>query len=169
MKKIKSTILWSALLLTTATLAGSGIYKNCKKDSCSKCDNKKYYKHSKFKDGKYKSRSYHKGDSGRFIIGAIYSLDLDPKQKTKIDTLIKEFENKRFKYFEVFTKDGFNKDAYIKARLQSKESKVKQRAQLIEGIYSVLTAKQKKELKEELNDFKKMRRENNDSSCNGRR
>lgn len=115
-------------------------------------------------------RKAHRGDNTRFFIGAVYSLDLTQNQETKIKSLLKDFEDQRFKAFDAFKKDSFDKEAYIKARLQTKENRIKAKANLIEDIYKVLDDKQKAELKEELDDFNKMRERRRDgSNCNGRR
>ena len=121
-----------------------------------------------------KHSNHHKGDSSRFIIGAVYALDLSDEQKGKVDAFMVEYQNLRTKAFEAFKDDGFDKEAYIKARITSKEDKIKAKADLIEKIYGVLTKEQKTELKKELEDFKKLRetRVNKkgcyDKSCNGR-
>ena len=136
-------------------------YCDYKKDRKQDCYGKKNYKHGD------KFRSHHRGDSSRFIIGAVYALNLSDEQKTSIDKFLTEYQDNRNKRFEAFTKDGFNKEAYIKARTKSKEDMIKAKADLIEKIYGVLTKAQKAELKEEIDDFNKVRQY--DKYSNGRR
>lgn len=170
MKNIKKSIIVATALLVTSTAFASGHggfneYKGCSENKEYKdCSQKRYKHHHK------KMRKGHRGDNTRFFIGAVYSLDLSTEQEVKIKNLLKDFEEERFKMFSAFKKDGFDKEAYIQARLDSKEKRIKEKANLIENIYKVLDDKQKVELKEELDDFKKMRKRGKDgSNCNGRR
>jgi Spy/CpxP family protein refolding chaperone len=167
-KNIKVLVVATALLGSASLYAkhhgGDGYDRDCdrddkrceKRDDRKECYGKKFYKHNGYK-GDRQYRSHHKGDISRFFIGAIYSLDLTKDQQAKIDKLIKEFQEKRMNKFDIFSEDKFDKEAYIKSRLNMKEDMVRARADLIESIHKVLTKEQKKELKEEIEDFKKMR------------
>ena len=169
-KRLKALFIASALLTASAVFASGGYEdrKGCDKPRGEWCD-KKMYKHHGYGRDDMNYRSHHKGGSSRFLIGAVYSLDLTKEQKGSIDKLIGDFQEKRAKRFEEFTKDGFDKEAYIKNRVQNREVMIKAKADLIEDIYGVLTKEQKKELKEELDDFKQMRSKRYGKDCNGRR
>lgn len=99
------------------------------------------------------SRS-HQGDISRFFIGAVYNLELTKTQENQIDQIIETFKNKRFDEFNGFSKDGFNKEAYIKARKQSKENNIKLKADLIENIYNTLNKEQTTQINREITMFK---------------
>lgn len=114
------------------------------------------YKH-KDRDCDDRDGKYHRGSKSRFIIGAVYSLDLTKDQKEKIDKALDEFQDNRKETLDAFKKDGFDKQAFIDARMNRKETMIKQRADLIEKIYSYLTKEQKAELKEKLEKQRYMR------------
>ena len=165
MKKLqKSLLLAAALLFATNAIADD--------------DNKeKSYKHQKehkyhgYKNHDKKERRTHRGDSTRFFIGTVYELKLTKQQEEKIDTILKEFKDKKFDQFKSFKKDGFDKDEYIKARMQSKEDKIKKSAELIEKVYTVLTKEQIEAINVKLTQFKNMKKKRgkNGSSCHDRR
>ncbi len=157
------------LLAASVLLASTAAFASCpdRGEFCG--DKKEYYKHYGYKPKDMKYRSHHKGDSTRFIIGAVFALDLSDEQKGKIDGLISKFQELRAKRFNAFTKEEFDKEAFIKARMQTKEDRIKVKADLIENIYAVLTKEQKAQLKEELDNFEKVRKSRYDRSCDGRR
>lgn len=181
--RLKTLVMVTALFGTVGLYAGNcgqgQGYKDCNKNyQNERCDYKekkkkkdcygdKFYKHNGYK-GDRQYRSHHKGNMSRFFIGAVYSLDLTKEQQVKVDELIKTFQENRMKKFDAFTEKGFDKEAYINARLKMKEDMVRAKADLIENVYKVLTSEQKKELKEEIDDFKQIRGKNG-KSCNGRR
>lgn len=117
----------------------------------SKCGNDEYRKYKK-------SEKYHRGSKGRFIIGAVYDLDLSKEQEKKIDSFMRDFQEKRSESYNAFKNDSFDKQAYIDARMKRQENMIKAKADLIENIYSVLTPKQKTELKKEIDSFERYRR-----------
>jgi len=164
----KSIMLATALFVTTGAMA-SDDYRGYKENREYK--QSKYKDHKGYKNHNKKERRFHRGDISRFFIGAVYNLELKKEQEVKIDKTIQEFKNKRFDRFNGFTKDGFDKQAYIDARKQSKENKIKLKADLIESIYKILDKKQIEQLNKEIEMFKNMRknRGKNDSSCNDRR
>jgi protein CpxP len=160
----KSIILATALFVTTGAFA----YDN---------DNSDYKEHNSYKKNHHYNnhdkdeRRSHKGDESRFFIGAVYELDLSKEQIVAIDNTIQKFKNKRFDRFNGFTEDGFDKQAYINARTETKSNKLKLKADLIEKIYTILDKSQIKQLNKVLIKFKEknMQRGKNDSSCNDRR
>lgn len=144
-----------SLLFATSAFAGG---KNCDRDSkngySKKCGNGEYKKYKNCKTGK----NYHKGNKSRFIIGAVYSLELTKDQETKINGFVKDFQDNRSDTMSAFKEDSFDKEAFIKTRTNKKENMIKAKADLIENIYSVLTKDQKAQLKQKLdNNFKKMK------------
>ena len=172
MKNLKKSIMLATALFVTTGAIASDDYKGYKENREYKQnkyqDNKK---HNAYKNHDKKERRSHRGDISRFFIGAVYNLELSKEQELKIDTTIQAFKNKRFDRFNGFTKDGFDKQAYINARKQSKEKKIGLKADLIESIYKVLDKKQIEQLNKEIELFKKMKknRGNNDSRRDDRR
>lgn len=157
-----STIILSSLLFANSSFAdGHGkrykeecnYKKGCKsKSKCGGDEFKKYKKCAK------KSGKHHKGSKGRFIIGAVYSLDLTKEQEAKIDAIMKKFQEQRVKTYNAFKDGEFDKQAYIDARLNKKENDIKAKAELIEDVYEVLTKEQKEKLKKELESFEKRKK-----------
>lgn len=119
---------------------------------------KERYEKYRYKKCDNKYRSHHKGSISRFFIGAVYSLDLTKDQIQKIDALIEKFQNQRSKRYQEFTKDNFDKDAFIKNRMQMRDQSIKANADLMDDIYSILTKEQRRNLKDELDDFNNIRR-----------
>jgi len=149
----------STLFLATNSFADDANYEYKKYKNAhhkgEKCGSSEYKKYKNCDRG---SKNHHKGHKGRFIIGAVYSLDLSKEQEAKIDTFMKEYQEKRKTRYELFNDDGFNKEAYIKMRMNKEENMIKAKANLIESIYSILTKEQKTKLKEEMESFKKDKR-----------
>lgn len=83
----------------------------------------------------------------RMIIGKIMMLDLSEEQKGKIDNIIKEFKAELSDPYEAFSDEEFDKDAFVKAQRDNIKTMIKNRADLIEKVYSVLTKEQRKDLK----------------------
>ena len=151
------TILLSSLIFATSSFAKDydSFRGDCnyKKSYVTKCGSDEYRKYKK-------SGKYHKGSKGRFIIGAVYSLDLSKEQELKIDSFIKEFQERRSASFSAFKNDSFDKQAYINERMNRRENMIKAKADLIEKIYSVLTKEQRTKLKKELESFEKFNGKN---------
>jgi len=165
MKKLqKSLLLAAALLFSTNAIADDNNNKKSYKQQ-------KEHKYHGYKNHNKKERRTHRGDETRFFIGTVYDLKLTKNQEEKIDTILKEFKNKKFDRFKSFKKDGFDKDEYIKARMKSKEDKIKQSAELIEEVYTVLTKEQIEAINVKLTQFKNMKKKRgkNGSSSHDRR
>ena len=138
---VASALAGSVLLVPSAFAMGG--YSKGFKD----CDKSGYA-------SKRGGQGFHKGKRGdKLLLRSIYSLDLSMSQEAKIDGYVKEFEDSRKKMFEVFGEDGFDKEAFIKSRVNKRENMIKAKAQLLEKIYNVLSVTQRKELKEKMNDF----------------
>lgn len=101
-------------------------------------------KHFQIKHMPMKSQ---KGIVDRMIIGKIMMLDLSDEQKGKIDTIIKEFKAELSDPYEAFSDNEFDKDAFVKAQRNNIKTMIKNRADLIEKVYNVLTKEQRKDLK----------------------
>jgi len=161
----KSLLLAAALMFSTNVIADDDVQgKKSYKEQ-------KDYKYKGYKNKNKKERRAHRGDETRFFIGTVYDLKLTKAQEDKIDKIMKEFKNKKFDKFKSFKKDGFDKDAYIKARLQAKEDRIKRGADLIEDIYKVLTKDQIEAINVKLTQFKNMKKKRgkNGSSSHDRR
>jgi len=163
----KSLLLATTLLVSTQSFA----YDNSKeKGNYQKKECRDYKKNGYKNHYKHEGRS-HRGDVSRFVIGAVYNLKLTKEQEGQIDKTIQDFKNQKFDKFNGFTKDGFDKQAYIDARIKSKEEKVKLRADLIEKIYTILDKNQIEQINKEIDTFKEMKKKRgkNGSSCYDRR
>lgn len=147
----KKSIVISAVLLSLVSVTSLYAY------GAKSCDNKNCdMKKSKMCDKKSNHKNYHKkrhGDNSKFLMGLLNTLDLTKEQQTQIDQFTKEYTVERTKVFEAFSVDGFDKQKYIDAYTNKRTNMVKAQANFIENVYSVLTTEQKKEMKEELNDF----------------
>jgi hypothetical protein len=165
MKNIKKSILLAtALFVTTGSFANDDYRDNKGHNERKEYKHNKYEqerknnnKHHGYNNNDKKERRSHRGDVSRFFIGAVYDLKLTKEQETKIDTTIREFKNKKFDRFNGFTKDGFNKNAYINARTKTKEDKIKLQADLIEKIYTTLDKTQIEQLSKQIEMFKNKR------------
>jgi len=175
MKNIKKSFAFISVLLMSSTLFANTDYTSYKENNQNL--HQEYKKINGYNNHDKKKSRYHRGDIGRFFIGVVYNLDLTKKQNEEIDAIIRDFKNKRFDKFNGFTEDGFDKQAYINARMKSKSDKIKLKADLIENIYKVLDKKQIEKLNKKIKLFKqrkmnkrkKMNKDNNGSNCNDRR
>ena len=148
MKKGKKTAL-AALVIGSLAFA-SASYADCPQ-------------RGNYCDGPQKSCGYkkssHRSKGERFFMGALYSLELSDTQKDAVSKIMQEFRSKRKSDMTAaFTKEGFDKEKYIQAKKDARDKMIESRAEMIEKIYGVLDAKQKAELKEELDDFYKNRK-----------
>lgn len=100
-----------------------------------------------------KKEFHHKKDDSRLIIRMVKNLDLTKEQETKVEDILNNYFKNRNKIFSAFTNDGFDKDAYVKAKLNKKEQMIKAQATMIADVYKVLTKEQKIQLKEQLDKF----------------
>jgi len=165
MKNIKKSILLAtALFVTTGSFANDNYRDNRGYDERKEYKHNNYHKekrgynkHHGYNNHDKKERRSHRGDVSRFFIGAVYELRLTQEQELKIDKTIKEFKNKKFDRFNGFTKDGFDKSAYINARTKTKADKIKLRADLIEKIYTILDKAQIEQLSKQIENFKNRR------------
>ncbi len=95
-------------------------------------------------------KSYHKksSHSKKFSIYKVMkSLNLSSNQEDEIKTIVSKYKNNKSKISDAFTKTAFDKDKYIQITSQKRDNMIKSKANMIEEIYSVLTAEQKLQLK----------------------
>jgi len=147
--------LTTAALLTTSALAynGQGQMKHG-------CDNG--HKHSKM--------MHSKNHKDRFMfLKMLKRLDLSSEQKTKVKAIVQECKKNMPNPSEAFSDASFDKKVFIKLVNERKNYKVEAKADMIEKVYAVLNASQKKDLKTML-DMKDIKRKNmmnhkQDKSC----
>lgn len=84
---------------------------------------------------------------GDMIIGKMMMLDLSSEQKEKIKTIMDNFKDDLEDPYEAFSANGFDKDKFVDAQKNNIKTMLKNRADLIEKVYAVLTKEQKKDLK----------------------
>ncbi len=96
--------------------------------------NKEMFKH--MKRGKHNS-----------IKNIISQLNLSSEQKAKLFELRKSHMKNKTTINSAFTKTSFNKAKFIEIISQKKKNMLKSKAQMIEKAYTILTIKQKEQLK----------------------
>lgn len=156
-KKVLSIFLLGSVV-STSLLAGDFNRGECdyKKDGCSQMKMEK----------RISSKSMHFG-----ILRVIQELDLTPEQRDKVKEIIENTKPNFESYSKVFEDNKFNKDAYIDISMNKHKNMIEFKATLIEKIYTVLTDKQKTELKDliEKNSMYSKKGMKNDKHCNGGR
>ena len=74
-------------------------------------------------------------------------LNLTPEQQTQVDVLIKKQQENRVSASDAFSQTSFDKEKFINITSQKRDNMIKSRADMIEGIYKILTQEQKLQLK----------------------
>ena len=125
--------LTTAVLLATSTFAYSGGGKSCDgyKNGCEK---HKMMKKKNHKDG-FK------------FVHMVMKLDLSDKQRDEIRSIVQKSMTSQPNPYSAFTETEFDKQKFIKLNKQKRENKIERKADMIEDIYGVLNASQKKDLK----------------------
>ena len=127
--------LGSALLLTSSLLASD--VKVQSQDTAT-------YKNSTYMQNERHSR-------GNFnFISTVMKLKLSDEQKAKIKDIMKQSIQNMPKPYDAFSENSFDKELFIKLSKQREDSKLESKAVMMESVYNVLNAAQKKELKEKL-------------------
>ncbi|MDD2789359.1 MAG: Spy/CpxP family protein refolding chaperone [Sulfurimonas sp.] len=90
------------------------------------------------------------------MIDMIMHLDLSDAQRTQIKELMQNNMKNAPKPSDAFSDDSFDKALFIKLSNEKRDNKVQKQADMIESVYSVLTAPQKKELKKMLTQKREM-------------
>lgn len=134
--KILSAILLSSVLSVSLYAGHHGGDKSC--------GEKRYMKH-------YKGKMHHMP-----MMKIIKKLDLTSTQKDKIKEIFKEKTENKEGINSAFTSNSFDKEKFIKIMNDRRDNMVESKANMIEKVYNVLTAEQKKKFKT-LMDEKKER------------
>jgi Spy/CpxP family protein refolding chaperone len=100
---------------------------------------------------KQSGKKMHKEHHGKnYFLATVMQLKLSDEQKAKIKDVMKENMKNMPKPNDAFTDKGFDKELFIKLSKQKEESKLENRANMIESVYNLLNDAQKKELNEKL-------------------
>ena len=91
--------------------------------------------------------THYQGKKGFHMQKMFQALNLTPTQQTKIDAIINKHRNSRTMMSDAFTKSDFDKEKFIKFASEKRENMIKSRADMIEGIYNILTNEQKLQFK----------------------
>lgn len=121
----------------------------------------------KGKDSRHE-RLRHVGSLDRFIAENVYTLNLTPLQKKKIDSYVSDFKKFRRKKLDEY-RNNFDKDDFVHNRKKKRKMFFKAKQKLRNNIRSVLNDEQKVILKEQIKTFKKFRKRHHDSRCDDRR
>lgn len=129
--KIISSLALSTIL-ATGLFAGN---EQMKKDRDSSCMMKK---------GSMKKGANH---GERSVVGMFKRLNLTSEQEAQIEKIVFENRVNMESFDDAFTKDGFDKDKYIKIMAEKRDNMLKSKAEIIEKSYAILTPKQKEQFK----------------------
>lgn len=91
------------------------------------------------------------------ILRLFRELDLSKSQRESIREIMKQSFQKRVNPTDAFTESSFDKQKYIKLSQKRREMQIEQKAEIIEKIYNLLSATQKKDLRTIL-DMQKIKR-----------
>lgn len=142
----------SALFLTTTLLASS---MNGENKETMKSNNKTCMKKECSNDMKNCDKHHFKNH----MVGAMMALDLSAEQIAKVKELMQESMKNRVKTSDAFSENSFDKELFIKLSQEKRDNKIQREADLIEGVYNILTPEQKKAFKEKLSQ-KRMKMQN---------
>lgn len=87
---------------------------------------------------------------GSPFISTVMKLKLSDEQKVKIKDIMKQSMQNMSKPYDAFGENSFDKELFIKLSKQREESKIENKALMMESVYNILDTAQKKELKEKL-------------------
>jgi Spy/CpxP family protein refolding chaperone len=150
MKKVILSIASVALVATTS-------FANCKSENRDNnyCDKKQESKKACDGKGKGDYKRFKRDSSGPTkVMFGLASIDLSEKQKEKIREVMGKYSKAKKENFakfngyssgKYFTKDGFDKATFIKERSANRTELVKVKAEFYNGLYEILTDKQKVE------------------------
>ena len=125
--------LGASALVVTSLLAFSPNHCKGEKNSSS-CQQHKMMK--QYKQGK-----------GHGMVKMFMKLDLSDKQREEIRSIVKSSMKDMPNPSSAFSDTSFNKEQFIKLSNERRANKIERRADIIEKVYSVLNATQKKDLK----------------------
>ena len=95
------------------------------------------------------------------FISKIMQLDLSDDQRAKIRDIMRENMAKMPKPSTAFSETGFDKELFIKLSEAKRDNKIQNRADMIERVYNLLDASQKKALKESFDRRRSMMQQRN--------
>ncbi len=110
-------------------------------------------------------KHHERGHRGAGLLKMFMKLDLSDEQRSKIRAIIKESMKTVPNPHTAFSDTSFDKEAFVKLAKQKREYKLEHRAALIEKVYKVLTASQKKDFKTILDMSKVMQKNKMMKSC----
>ena len=129
MKKLRNSIVLVALLATSSAMAYGNSGDGCKMQKQNSSCGQQHKKGNKAK----------KGDVVHFIMRTVHNMDLTKDQKSKLLEIQKKFKKSKF---VGISENGFDKKAYIAAKSKTREDRVKEEANFIDSVYSILDKKQ---------------------------
>ena len=103
------------------------------------CDGSSYKQHKMMK--------HHKSGKRGELVAKFMKLDLSTEQRVQIKALIKESRKDMPNPHTAFSDSSFDKAKFLKLVQQRKDAKAEHKAELIEKIYKLLDATQKKNFK----------------------
>ncbi len=92
------------------------------------------------------------------FLSVVMRLDLSNEQRKEIRAIIKASMSDIQTPFSAFTETNFDKEKFIKLSKQLQENRIEKRAEVMEKIYNLLDASQKKELKKIIDEKPMMRK-----------
>lgn len=140
---------------TTQKCGASKTNATCNKTQ--KCDSSKKYS-KKMMNSKKMSKHQKKRHGKNKFMTAVKQLDLTKEQRQSMRSLMKENMKNRVNPNDAFTADGFDKALFMKLSKQKRESRLENKANMIESVYKLLTDSQKQELKKILDKKPMMKR-----------
>ncbi len=187
--KILSTVAVSAILATSASAYGMGQGKggwDCPlgmNGNCPQGMNQGYgkgmmgqgYNKGMMRQGQGKGMrggcGMSKGQGGAGIMPLLRQINLSDSQVQEVQKIMQDVHKDMPSKYNAFSKDGFDKDAYVKQMQDQRDARVKRQAEVIDRVYDILDDKQKNQLRV-LMDLKEERmkeRFNFDKNRNGGR
>ena len=92
------------------------------------------------------------------FMSAVKKLNLTQEQRQEIRSIMKANMKNRINPNDAITADGFDKALFIKLSKQKRESRIENKANMIESVYKLLNDSQKQELKKILDQKPMMKR-----------
>jgi len=145
----------------TALLASSLMAFNCQSPMKHGFFNEGYSQHKMMKRNKHKR--------GHVFVKTVMRLNLSDEQRTKVKAILKKNFEKRPNPHDAFTDTSFDKKEFIRLAKERRDGKIEARAEMMDEIYTLLDASQKKDLKTML-DMRDIMKKNRGQGkqCNGK-
>ncbi len=145
MKRNETLLAGKTKLLVAVGLTGllsTGLYAACNKDGNMQ---KGMMKNSP--QAKNMMMKKHSKKSSHGMMAMLNELNLTAEQKVQIRDIKKSMMKDRVTPDVAFTKDSFDKAKFIEIMKQKRDNMIESKAEMISRVYSILTAKQKEQLK----------------------